>query len=82
MEWIGGLNYLLGWKSLPLFGRFGYVEMIRCLTIKKCFSYAGHISVQFFAPFMVTSAPYGGSGPLYDGTWLENTVNFFIFEHG
>ena len=34
MEWIVGLNYLLGWERLPLFGRYGYVEMTRSLTTK------------------------------------------------
>jgi hypothetical protein len=30
-----GLKSILGWERLPLFGRYGYVEMIKCLTIKK-----------------------------------------------
>jgi hypothetical protein len=29
-----GLKSILGWERLPLFGRYGYVEMIKCLTIK------------------------------------------------
>jgi hypothetical protein len=37
-----GLGCLLGWKSLPLFGRYGYVKMIKCLTI-KIFSFAGYL---------------------------------------
>jgi hypothetical protein len=28
------LEFLLGWERLSLFGRFGYVEMIKCLMIK------------------------------------------------
>jgi hypothetical protein len=28
-----GLKSILGWERLPLFGRYGYVEMIKCLTI-------------------------------------------------
>jgi hypothetical protein len=28
------LKSILGWERLPLFGRFGYVEMIKCLIIK------------------------------------------------
>jgi hypothetical protein len=34
MESIIGLKSILGWEQLPLFGRYGYVEMIKCLTIK------------------------------------------------
>ena len=34
MGLITGLELFLGWERLPLFGRFGYVEMIRFLTIK------------------------------------------------
>jgi hypothetical protein len=34
MELIIGLKSILGWERLPLFGRYGYVEMIKCLTIK------------------------------------------------
>jgi hypothetical protein len=29
-----GLKSILGWERLSLFGRYGYVEMIKCLTIK------------------------------------------------
>jgi hypothetical protein len=28
MGWIKGLKSLLGWQCLPLFGRFGYVQMM------------------------------------------------------
>jgi hypothetical protein len=73
---------LIGVEELAVIWSLWLRRNDKVFNDKKCFSYAGHISVQFFAPFMVTSAPYGGSGPLYDGTWLENTVNFFIFEHG
>jgi hypothetical protein len=34
MVLITGLKHLLGWERLLLFGRFGYVDMIKCLTIK------------------------------------------------
>jgi hypothetical protein len=34
MALIIGLKSILGWERLPLFGRYGYVEMIMCLTIK------------------------------------------------
>jgi hypothetical protein len=34
MELTIGLKSILGWKRLPLFGRYDYVEMIKCLTIK------------------------------------------------
>jgi hypothetical protein len=33
-----GLKSILGWERLSLFGRYGYVEMIRCLTIKTLLS--------------------------------------------
>ena len=39
MELTIGLKSILGWERLPLFGRFGYVEMINCLTIKTLPSY-------------------------------------------
>jgi hypothetical protein len=35
MGWIIGLSYLLGCELLPLFDRFNYVEMIKCLMIKN-----------------------------------------------
>jgi hypothetical protein len=34
MESIIGLKSILGWEQLRLFGRYGYVKMIKCLTIK------------------------------------------------
>jgi hypothetical protein len=34
MELIIGLKSILGWERLPLFGRYDYVEMIKCLMIK------------------------------------------------
>jgi hypothetical protein len=34
MALIIGLKSILGWERLPLFSRYGYVEMILCLTIK------------------------------------------------
>jgi hypothetical protein len=34
MGLITGLELFSGWERLPLFGRFGYVEMIRFLMIK------------------------------------------------
>jgi hypothetical protein len=34
MESTIGLKSILGWELLPLFGRYGYVEMIKCLTTK------------------------------------------------
>jgi hypothetical protein len=34
MELTIGLKSILGWERLPLFDRYGYVEMIKCLTIK------------------------------------------------
>jgi hypothetical protein len=35
MELTIGLKSILGWKRLPLFGRYGYVEMIKYLMIKN-----------------------------------------------
>jgi hypothetical protein len=29
-----GLKSILGWERLPLFDRYDYIEMIKCLTIK------------------------------------------------
>jgi hypothetical protein len=34
MVWIRDLSYLLEWKRVSLFDRFGYVEMTKSLTIK------------------------------------------------
>jgi hypothetical protein len=42
MELTISLKSILGWERLPLFGRYGYVEMIKCLT-KKLFHFAGYI---------------------------------------
>jgi hypothetical protein len=39
MGWIKGLKCLLGWQSLPLFGRFGYVEMMLFLMQKIALLY-------------------------------------------
>jgi hypothetical protein len=30
MEWTVGLKSILGWERLPLFGLYGYVEIIKC----------------------------------------------------
>jgi hypothetical protein len=35
MELTIGLKSILGWERLPLFDRYGYVEMIMCLTTKN-----------------------------------------------
>jgi hypothetical protein len=34
MESTIGLKSILGWERLPLFGRYGYVEIIKCLMIR------------------------------------------------
>jgi hypothetical protein len=34
MELTIGLKSILGWKRLPLFGHYGYIKIIKCLTIK------------------------------------------------
>jgi hypothetical protein len=54
---------ILGWERLPLYGRFGYVEMAIFLMI-KFFSYACNIPVYGFAPFMVIASGLGGPRPL------------------
>jgi hypothetical protein len=37
-NWLNGIDYrfksILGWERLFLFGRYGYIEMIKCLTTK------------------------------------------------
>jgi hypothetical protein len=48
---------------LPLFDRYGYAEMIKCLTIKtlpSCRSYR-------YSPLVVLSTTVGGPRPLYGG---------------
>jgi hypothetical protein len=68
MVWIIGLNYLLGWERLPLFGCYGYVEMTRFLMI-IFLSHAGHLPVHSYAPFMVVSTVCGASRPVYGGVY-------------
>jgi hypothetical protein len=53
VRWIKGLKYLLGWQRLPLFGIFGYVEMMLFLIQKISL-----IPVQYFASFMVIASGY------------------------
>jgi hypothetical protein len=38
MVLISGLERLLGWERLPLYGRFGYIEMTKFLIIKIALS--------------------------------------------
>jgi hypothetical protein len=52
MVLIPGLEGLLGWERLPLSGQCDYVEMIKCLMIKK-FSFAGHLPVHLYSQFMI-----------------------------
>jgi hypothetical protein len=56
--WLHGVDnrfkFLLGWDHSPLFGGFGYLEMIRFSMIKFTL-YAGHLSMHNFAPVMVLS---------------------------
>jgi hypothetical protein len=40
MVLITGLERLLGWKRLPLYGRYGYAEMTKFLMISP---FAGYI---------------------------------------
>jgi hypothetical protein len=40
-----GLERLLGWESLLLFGRYDYVEMTKCLMVKTLLSCRSFIGV-------------------------------------
>jgi hypothetical protein len=55
-----GLERLLGWERLPLYGRFGYIEMTKFLMIKICLSCRSSTGL-----FMVTSLEDGESRPIY-----------------
>jgi hypothetical protein len=51
---------------LSLSGRYGYVEMMKCLMI-NLFSFAGYLPVCQYSPFMVVSIEGGESRPVYGG---------------
>jgi hypothetical protein len=55
---ISDLERLLRWKRLPLYGPFGYVEMIMFLMIKIA-SLTCQLWVYRYASFMVTSSTGG-----------------------
>jgi hypothetical protein len=63
---ITGLERLLGWEHLPLFNRFGYVEMIK--VFNGIFSLLqSHLPVYSYASFMVTS---GEPRSIYEGMYM------------
>ena len=68
MRLITCLELFLGWERLPLFGRFGYVEMIRFLTI-KVLPYAGYLHMYWDSSFMALSTSRGESRPVYEGVY-------------
>jgi hypothetical protein len=51
---------------LPLFGRYGYIKMIKCLTIINSFILQVIYRVSVLS-FMVISKEGGGSRPIYGG---------------
>jgi hypothetical protein len=61
-----GLKSILRWERLLLFGRFGYVEMIKCLMI-KLFHLTGYLQSYQYSLFVVTASAIGGSRPIYGG---------------
>jgi hypothetical protein len=62
-----GLEYLLEWKRLSLFGRFGYVEMIMCLMIKVLLPCRSSIG---YALFMVVFITGGEPRPIYGSLYM------------
>jgi hypothetical protein len=54
------LELLLGWERLALFGRNGYIEIIKWLTIKY-FYFAGYLPVYWYASSMIISITGGES---------------------
>jgi hypothetical protein len=65
MALITGLEGLLGWEGLPLYGCFVFVEMIKCLMTKILL--ASHLPVHWYFPFMVFSIAGGAIRPVYEG---------------
>jgi hypothetical protein len=51
-----GLEHLLGWERLSLFGRYGYVEMIKYLMIKILLLYRSSTGVPVRSFMVVSSA--------------------------
>jgi hypothetical protein len=72
MELTIGLKSILGWERLSLFGRYGYVEMIMCLTT-KLFYFAGYLQSYWYTSFVVVSATFTGSRPLYEGLFTSGS---------
>jgi hypothetical protein len=85
MVWLICLNYLLGSERLPLFGRYGYVRMKRCLMTIILPSlmhliHAGYLPVDSYVPFMVVSTAYGAWRHVYcfdeGNTLVHEDINY------
>jgi hypothetical protein len=74
MVFSSGLERLLGWKRLPLYSPFGYVELIKYL-IKKFLSFSSHLPVYWYSPFMVIAITVGNRELFTEVcVWLEATA--------
>jgi hypothetical protein len=51
--------------------------MIKCLMIKFFFSFAGHLPVHWYTPFMVVSSAGGASRPIYEGLYTVGVVGVY-----
>jgi hypothetical protein len=69
MVLISGLENLLEWECLSLFGRCGYIKIIKYLIIKKI-SLAGYLPVHWYSSFMVYSSASGASQLVYRGLYM------------
>jgi hypothetical protein len=73
---------ILGWERLPLFGRYDYVEMIKCSTTKTL-SICRLCTGYQYSPFMVISKEGGGSSPIFEVcARLEATARDTFSQHG
>jgi hypothetical protein len=72
-NWLNGIDYRVtkhirvGSERLLLYGCYGYVEMIKCLTTKTLLFYRLYLPVYTYTLFMVVSMDGGGSIPIYRG---------------
>jgi hypothetical protein len=74
-----GLERLLGWERLPLFGCFGYVEIIKCLMVKKI-SLACYLPVYRYASLMITSSAGGEPRHVYGCLYtIEDNEERYFF---
>jgi hypothetical protein len=75
-----GLKSILGCERLPLFGRYGYVEMIKCLMTNLLLYCRLSIGYQY-SPFMVISTKGEKSRPVYGGMFTVGSYGercFFL----